>query len=106
MRLKSLIAVCVIFLVGCSGQKQLQQETAETYPNGGKKKENYFYLDGVKKDIVRTVYYFPGGALRSDAYFKDGKPDSIAIINYQNGKRYKEVGYNLGKKKRQGDVVV
>ena len=98
MRKYCLIPLVLSLLIACSSQKQLQQETAETNPNGSKKKENFFYTDGGKKDIVRTVYYFPDGSIRSDSYFKEGKPDSIAIINYQNGKRLKETRYNIGMK--------
>ena len=99
MRFKSLIVVGVIFLFGCSGgQPPIQQEVAETHPNGSKKTENYFFTNGPAKMIVRTVRYFPNGAVQSDSYFKNTKPDSIAIINYPDGKRYKEINYKIGTK--------
>ena len=74
MRFKVLCsAACIVGLLGCSSEKKLSVEKAESFPNGAKKKENYFYQDGLKKDIVRTVYYFQNGAVQSDAYFKAGK---------------------------------
>ncbi len=48
--------------------------------------------------IVRTIRYFPNGTVQSDSYFKNTKPDSLAIINYADGKRYKEVTYKMGMK--------
>src|SRR5271157_2502262 len=101
MRMQRFIAVCIAGLFcfsGCSQEKQLGVEKAESFPNGAKKKENYFYKIGMKKDIVRTVYYFQNGAMQSDAYFKAGKPDSLATIYYQSGKKYKETKYNNGAK--------
>jgi uncharacterized protein len=99
MLLKQICAVGVVIglLAGCqSAEKEIIEQK---HPDGSKKKAS-FYM-GNRKNITKTFFYFPDGKIQSEQYFKKGQPDSVLIIYYPNGKKYKETGYSLGK--RNGD---
>ncbi|MCX7727783.1 MAG: hypothetical protein N2053_13165, partial [Chitinispirillaceae bacterium] len=89
-----LSALLVVFLISCGSKER--EEVEQTHPNGKPKKVNYF--KGGRKPY-RVVFYFENGKVQSDQYFdsKTGEPDSIKVIYYPNGQKYKETFYKKGK---------
>ena len=93
MRFKVLCsAACIVGLLGCCSEKKLSVEKAESFPNGAKKKENYFYQDGLKKDIVRTVYYFQNGAYSQTLILRRESPTASQPFIIKAEKNIKKLG--------------
>ena len=100
MRLKTVLTIGVfigIFTTGC--QQTVKEIVEQTHPDNSKKKVSYYV--GSRKNIIKTVFCFPGGTIQSEQYFKKGQPDSVLIIYYPNGNKCKETRYSMGK--RSGD---
>ena len=96
--MKILIALGVTFcLLGCT--KELKIEVTEKHPNGAKKKEVHYYMR--VSDPRRVIFYGPDGKIKSDQFFKSGRPDSAFIIYHPNGNKYKETRYAQDAKTRQ-----
>lgn len=91
MRKTILLITCLSFLLINCGKKELKTVVEESYQNGAKKKEISYY--DKPSEPRRVTIYFENGIIKSDQFFNRGLPDSTTIINFPDGKRYKEMTY-------------
>ncbi|MGA2507805.1 MAG: toxin-antitoxin system YwqK family antitoxin [Chitinispirillaceae bacterium] len=99
MLLKQVFAMGMVISLFAGCQESVKELIEQTHPDGSKKKVSYYA--GSRKNIIKTFFYFKDGTVQSEQYFKKGLPDSVLVIYYPNGKKYRETLFAMGK--RNGD---
>ncbi len=86
----------LIFLVSCG--PDLQERIIENYPDGQKKRVQFYTPDAENSYMAREVIYYENGNMKMDGYYNsDGKKHGKWTYWREDGKKWSEGYFTDGK---------
>jgi len=89
-----------LFLMACSGE--VEKVVEEAYPDGSPKLVRYYLIGNADKGFVKEMAYYPGGQVRYEGQFQEGKRHGKWVYYYENGKKWSEGYFKEGKRDDSG----
>ena len=93
MKSKIWLLIIIWALIPSCGEK-MEQEVAETWPEGQPKKVFFYDASTGQRQKVKEVRFFESGKKEMEGHYKNGKKQGTWTFWIENGKRQSENNFN------------
>ena len=95
--MKKYLSLILILLVVISCKEKLTEQVVEKFPDGGKRRVQYFKEGVEPKVMVKEVFYYQNGQKRVEGYYNaEGNKDGKWIYWYEDGTKWSEGYFSNG----------
>jgi antitoxin component YwqK of YwqJK toxin-antitoxin module len=96
MRTFVAVFTLIAFVALASCKHQVTKVVEQRYPDGSPHLERHYKGEGVKKELVKEVLYWPNSKKKIEGAYKDSLRDGQWMAWFENGNKWSEGNYIKG----------